>query len=519
MQSFSLGVCIANLFSAWWGDWRAVFKFDVGLHHPSGVLSPLVESRASTAWAQQADGLYIQHSAGVLSVEPGVGLLVSQAVDNLFDDPQVQSMSSWTGGGDGSMALTSDQGLAPDGRTTASRLYNLNDFSFGTQFYQALAETGADMVLSVWAYADVAADIELFINDHELSESFTLDGEVRRYDLVGKVGDTLMGGGRCGIQSSENWSNKNVYIAWMQLTVSSVPLPFALETRAADVPVISHSDLPWVGYDVSGVADGIELVPGGTFTDDTSLEGWTPTVYNGTGTTTLDVVSGQFVITNSDAAGTGFGGAYFDFDVRGGSVYVIQGEHISGPNMSDYHIGLRDANPWDIFANLSFSDTSKYFLASTKELRFLVNSAGNTPEASRVVDNISLQRIGPGVVIEETAFWGASDGQHVFRLDDGGSDDFILLRRASTGKIELAIQKDGDTLFEDVSATSWPDDREATFRLEITGTDAGAFFAVFLDEVYLGDLVPGALDYPSGINQLCLAVVAGVKTIQVVKVR
>ncbi|MDF1685375.1 MAG: hypothetical protein P1U50_01185 [Parvibaculaceae bacterium] len=133
-----------------------------------------------------------------------------------------------------------------------------------------------------------------------------------------------------------------------------------------------------------------------------------------------------------------------------------------------------------------------------------------TNDSVAQVDNISLQEIEPGVVIEAVGVWGNVEDNRFLKLTDN-DDNHIIVRRSASGKVHLRLII-GGVLTDLVSVTDWPDDLEATFRLELTNTDDGCFAAVFLDDVFV--IGSDAFDYPNEINQLSLAPVAGTTIIK-----
>ncbi|MBV1934929.1 MAG: hypothetical protein KUG59_09570 [Parvibaculaceae bacterium] len=519
MFGFSLGGGLSNRFVAWWGDWRLALDFTAGRFHPKGEAGlVLAETRTSSAMVLRGNGAYAERAAGELAIGQGAGLQVSEEVVNLFVNPTLQGLTSWSNGGDGGAILTANVGTAPDGAQSASGLENQNAHNYGTQLYQGVAVVDTPMTISVWGYADEEVDISLKLNDNENNRTFTLTTEMQRFDHSGTIGPALLGGGlgRCGFATGEDWVGKGVVVAWAQITATGGPMPFAVGTRNADNPVMVQGagGEPFLGYDPVGTLSGVELE------DISGLDNWTTGTLLGTGTCTVDVIAGELHVTNTDPTGTGYGIAYRDWTAQAGSVYEVGGEQISGANNNAYNMGLaNNVSPFDVFVNRSFADGAVQFIAPHADMCLSINAPGNIPSASRVVDNLSIQEVEPGVVIEAVGVWGNTDNQHVLRLDDGTGDNVILIRRTSVGTIKLFIAGGGVTLYDAASTVAWPDGIEATFRLEITDTDGGCFFAVFLDDVYLEDMLPGALDYPSAIDQLNLAVVSGVKTLKSLKMR
>lgn len=251
-----------------------------------------------------------------------------------------------------------------------------------------------------------------------------------------------------------------------------------------------------------------DLVVGGGFDTQEDVDLWT-----GVNGGALTLSGGAMRVTNT-AVNNG-GGYRLVHGLRDGGVFRYSGERVADndPGGNDYHLGSVEG--YGTYAeNKKYSDGPRYFIKTVSgELRLYTLLNGTAIGTWREHDNISLQEVEPGVVIEAVGVWGDAGAQHVLRLDDtSNANTFILIARTSDGRIRLKIETDDVTLYDIVSATDWPDDTEAAFRLELTNTDGGCFASVFLDDVFV--IGSDAFVYPQSINQLGLSPVAGVELVK-----
>lgn len=279
--------------------------------------------------------------------------------------------------------------------------------------------------------------------------------------------------------------------------------------------------LPWNGYDHQGDMHPKEFVPQGA-EGFVTTDGW-----GGGENSALSIVDAhlQVALTGLENPGVSVPVA-----LCAGKVYAAEfsgdtGSIPVGTNTFFVRVGETEGvreGPYLLNVSYDTPDAGvvldAFFVASVPTLHFGAVGLCNVLGAYFDVHRASLRELKPGVVIEQRAVFGRTAGQHAVVLADGNGNNCVDLSRTNGGAVSLCIRKEGAVLYESASATDWPDDTEATFRLEVTGTEGGTYFSVFLDEVYLADLSPGVLDYPSGIDRLSLAARAGVKTIQSLKV-
>ena len=264
---------------------------------------------------------------------------------------------------------------------------------------------------------------------------------------------------------------------------------------------------PYPGYNTDGTLSGRELVEGGGFDTQADVDDhWDVT--EGAGGPAA--VSGGVVSLPRTA---GADPTYIDQEMVDkftvGRVQEYTAECLQ--SSARFRVGT---TRWGFeYVDLSYVPVGVYsahFLAghSTLWARALPMADGQTAK----VDNISLQEVEPGVIIECTGVWGDTDEQIAFRLSDGTASNEIKVMRLNSGNLRLAIIKDGGLVYGADSSGAWPDNTEAALRLEITDTVDGTFYALFLDDVFTG-LGAGPVDYPQAVNELDLSPVAGVKTI------
>ena len=265
--------------------------------------------------------------------------------------------------------------------------------------------------------------------------------------------------------------------------------------------------LPYPGYNTDGTLSGRELVEGGGFDTQEDVDLWQEL-----NEASITLSNGAMRVTNT-AINNG-GGLLRLFDLRDGAVFKFTGERVADndPGGADYHIGSTEGYG-TYAAGKSYSVGPRYFLKTVPgDVRVYALLSGSAIGTWKEHDNISLQEVEPGVVIEAVGVWGSSNNQRVMRLDDGSSNNYLEVRRESSGKIKLIYVKDGVQQISITQSTVWPADQLATFRLELTNTEGGFFCALFLDDEYQG-LSGGPFEYAEAINELDISPVSGVKTI------
>lgn len=289
-------------------------------------------------------------------------------------------------------------------------------------------------------------------------------------------------------------------------TTSSMSILFAKELDGFSITDLSVKQVfPYPGYNTDGTLSGDELVTGGGFDTQADVDAWAAT------NATKALSTGRMRLTNTIAD---FGFAHLSTPSTEGRVYRVTGERSDKDvtaSIADVHVGAFE-NSTAYASNAEWSAGPFVFLSQYDDVRITAIVGGNTLGAWKEFDNISLQEVEPGVVVEVEGVWGDVVGQRGFLLNDGGDTNFVEARRASNGNITLQIVKDSISLFNSASDTAWPDNTEATFRLELTNTDGGCFAAVFLDDVFV--ISCDAFDYPEAVNQLSLAPIAGTTTVK-----
>ena len=253
--------------------------------------------------------------------------------------------------------------------------------------------------------------------------------------------------------------------------------------------------LPYPGYNTDGTLSEYDLVEGGGFDTQEDVDLWGSTNTDPDELiVSLDTGRMKLVVGAGGITGT----PRILVPVRVGKVHVFSLN-------TDFELAMNST-----IAGYEIVDGGspvQYGMA-TQDITFLEfwNSSLNS---TRYVDNVSLQEVEPGVVIEAVGVWGSVEFNTALTLTDN-DDNHIVVRRNASGKIHLRIIL-GGVSSNYYSTIDWPDDVEGTLRLELTNTDGGCFAAVFLDDVFV--IGSDAFDYPQPINQLVLAPVAGVKTI------
>ncbi|MFT6509818.1 MAG: hypothetical protein ACJAVO_001957 [Parvibaculaceae bacterium] len=334
----------------------------------------------------------------------------------------------------------------------------------------------------------------------------------------------------CVVDILEQRLDGDIYIITFEFTPAfavAVPVlgvgPFSSVVGEGVIAVAAglRQVVPWDEYDHQGDLHPKEFVFQGA-EGFVTTDGWV-----GNGSSALSVVDGHLQVA---LTGWENPSASVPVAVCAGKVYAAEfsgdtGNMSVGTNTFFVRVGETEGvHDGPYLLNVSYDTPDAevvleaFFVASAPTLYFGAAGFCDAPGAYFDIHRASLRELKPGVVVEQRAAFGRTAGQHAVLLVDGNGNNCVELRRTSGGAVSLCIRKEGATLYEAASATNWPDDVEATFRLEVTGTDGGTYFSVFLNEVYLADLSPGALDYPNGIDRLSLAAMAGVKTIQSLKV-
>ena len=265
--------------------------------------------------------------------------------------------------------------------------------------------------------------------------------------------------------------------------------------------------LPYPGYNITGIVSGHERVEGGGF-DGVLDAAWVP---GGAGVYTVETEAGALKVIGNAYASQQIATTAGRVQRFSAAILEAQGSsnEIRVGNSPGAFEVARSATTLDVGSHELFwlaPDNFSYVALKT-------HYAGSSLDET-LFDNASNQEVDPGVVFEVKAKWGATIGQHAFRFDEGASANIILAQQTGLGTIKLLVRVAGVDVINFASAVLWPSDTEATFRLEITKTDAGTFFALFLDGVYIDDIPAGPVDYPDAINQLKLAPVEGVSVIK-----
>lgn len=557
MQSFSLGVSLANKFSAWWSTWHLALVFDVGRYHPKGEVNLLLtEDRASSAWVLQSNGAYVERATGEPAIGQGVGGQVSDAVTNYVSAPDMSGAvagvpgsypSGWSGFDNSGGVQREIVGVGERNGLPTLKLRFSGEWDSGHAGYAniALCATGAMPItkddqmtqglhialiagsLSPLSYMNLNAYYRLAAAYKGQASLAMLPAITDEFKQVSKVNPILYPtGGVCdGVDlqiyfsvPAETSFDFTLEIGAPFLTPVAFIPPVNIGSgtttaRAGDNPVVVQGEggLPYPGYNIDGTLSGRELVEGGGFDTQGNVDLWTAQ------SAVLTLSSGSMRTAN---IGTNHGGGSLPVSTTPGRVHALSGQRVNsgaGAGSSDCHLG--DADSHNKYVNGGvWTDGPFYSLAEMAAVDISATVGGNTDAAWKEHDNISLQEVEPGVTIEAAGVWGDTDEQIAFRLSDGTTLNEIKAMRLNAGNLRLAVIKDGALIYGADASGAWPDNTEATLRLEITDTDDGTFYALFLDDVFTG-LGAGPVDYPDAINQLDLAPVAGVKTIKSVKVR
>lgn len=266
--------------------------------------------------------------------------------------------------------------------------------------------------------------------------------------------------------------------------------------------------LPYPGYNTDGTLSGREGLEGGGFDTQEDVDLWTVQA-----ATLLSLSSGAMRVEN---AGANYGGSAKAIPTTAGRVYALDGERSAsgaGAGSSDCHLGGTGSHNKYVSSG-EWADGPFYSLVEEAFANISATVGGDTDGAWKEHDNISLQEVEPGVVIEVEAVLNITPNQYVMWLMGPDSNNGLIIRCRGGGFFNMIIKKDGTSLFDVTSSEPYPDGVVASIRLEITDTPDGCFFAVFKDGVVIPGLMAGPIAYPEAINTLSLIPVAGVKTIK-----
>ena len=140
------------------------------------------------------------------------------------------------------------------------------------------------------------------------------------------------------------------------------------------------------GHALRPVSYGTELVENGTFNTDTTS--WT--VQNDA---VLSLESNALKITNSAA---NYGQCYQDFSTEVGKLYQLSIDQVShaggAASTTDYHFGT-PSNKFEYKTNASADATPILFTAVSSTARITLLVGGNTLNANKVFDNISVKEV------------------------------------------------------------------------------------------------------------------------------
>jgi hypothetical protein len=151
--------------------------------------------------------------------EDGVFLL-EKASTNLFTYSE-DFIQDWISGGAGAFTITPNAVISPDGTQNASKLIAL---SVGHQLRQDKAIINTQMSNSFYMRTNQGTrQMSIRINDNEITETFIVTSEWKRYTVSGLVGGTLNGSGRCSLNNVDILDeNNHVYIYGAQLEVGNL---------------------------------------------------------------------------------------------------------------------------------------------------------------------------------------------------------------------------------------------------------------------------------------------------------
>ena len=232
------------------GEWYGKKDTILAYNDENSNFKPLPFSfdRASSATRVNKDGLietvgsgepridYKDDSKGALLLEPSRSNLFTYSEDFTQD---------WISGGGGAFTITPNAVVSPDNTQNASKLIASG---VGHQLRQNKAIINTQMSNSFYMRTNQGTrQMSIRINDNEITQTFTVTSEWKRYTVSGLVGGTLNGSGRCSLNNVDVLDeNNHVYVWGAQLeqgsyATSYIPTQGSIGTRSK--PIVSSSDL------------------------------------------------------------------------------------------------------------------------------------------------------------------------------------------------------------------------------------------------------------------------------------
>ena len=250
-------------------------------------------ARASQGYYTNSDGTLTSFASGALR-RGNRGVLIEGARTNLLQRSQEFDNASWVkeaGGSGVAASVTADQGVAPDGTTTAYRVqFSLAGATTSSDFsrLRQAATAAAGQTYSFWARStDGVSTYNMTAGDADGvgAFQFTVTGTWQRFSRStasggGAVSYTL---GLRGAQSPTNSNTADVLIWGAQLEAASFPSSYiptttASATRAADVLTctagVSYPLSLWAEFERAvdtGGGEALVLVDDGDSSDELLL--------------------------------------------------------------------------------------------------------------------------------------------------------------------------------------------------------------------------------------------------------